>query len=123
MFYFNIYVWNDSNLYLQSSTLNESSISGREFSLDPAGWHDGPPGAAVLPQAAAALVLPQGPAVPDHQAAAPGTGHAASGHVDNVPQILLVDKVTCSPCQTHYARMCLFVSLLSSPDVDSPRLC
>ena len=45
-------------------------------SLDPAGWHDGSPGAAVLPQAAAALVLPQGPAVPDHQAAAPGTGHA-----------------------------------------------
>ena len=59
-------------------------------SLDPAGWHDGPPGAAVLPQAAAALVLPQGPAVPDQQAAAPGTGHAASGHVDNVPQILLI---------------------------------
>ena len=59
-------------------------------SLDPAGWHDGPPGAAVLPQAAAALVLPQGPAVPDHQAAAPGTGHTASGHVDNVRLILLI---------------------------------
>ena len=72
-------------------------LSQNASSLDPAGWHDGPPGAAVLPQAAAALVLPQGPAVPDHQAAAPGTGHAASGQC----AADTVDKVTCSRCQTH----------------------